>query len=127
MKKSEIISLINSLSSCNNLTGARFSYACARNVALLQPESKAFEETRKILVESYAKKNKDGKPEIKDNQYVLEDPALFQKEFAKLLDEEVDIKLFQIDFSEVPEGINVAQMQGILPIIKQEETKKAKK
>lgn len=119
MKKSEIVSLINSLSTLNNLTGAKFSYAIARNLNLLKPEGVKFEEARKSLIESYAKKDKDGNLEIKEGQYIIKKQDEFQVEFAKLLEEEVEIKLFQIESNEIPSNISVQQMQGILPIIKE--------
>lgn len=117
MTNSEILSLVEALSKVSSLTGSKFSYAVARNIAILNPEVIKFEEARKALLNSFSKKDKEGKAEVKDNQYVLEDQEGFAKEFQKLAKEEVVVSLFKIEMNELPEGISGEQTIGIYPII----------
>lgn len=103
-----------------------------------------YEEARGALAESHSKKDKDGKPETFDNgnRFVIEDPSKFEeafkelrlkhkavisvrkkqeKEFNELLEEKVEIELFMIPQSYLPEDISTKQMVAILPIVKEKE------
>ena len=130
MTNSEIVNLFNNLTEPKNnfssLTGSKFQYALVRNMAILKPFAISCEEARKTLLDSFAKKDKEKKPiletikvgEIEQQQYVLEDPIKFQKEFQALLQEEVKVDLFQFDLFEVPPTITGDQMGIIYPLIK---------
>lgn len=99
MKKSEVIRLYRALNQLGNLSGVKFTYAVARNIAALKSEIESlekatvasleyqeFDKLRVELVEKHAKKNDKGKPIIEGNTYVLEDEKAFNKAFDKLRD-----------------------------------------
>lgn len=63
-----------------------------RFIKLLQEQLKEVEEERKQLAEEFSRKDKNGKPIIEDNKYVLENEKEFYKEFNELMDEEFIIE-----------------------------------
>jgi len=129
MNKQDCLNLFQALQQVGTLTGQRFSYCVARNLSILKPEVKQFEESRQALLVSHSKKDKDGKPiiletkdkdgNITDSKYDIADQEKLEKDFQELTQEETekDIKLFMVDIAEVPQAITVQQMNGILPII----------
>jgi hypothetical protein len=122
MTKEEIVNLYDSLTSCNNLSGKKFSYCLARNLNLLKNNVIKFEEERKLLLESFSEKDETGKPIIKDNKYNIKDLDSYNKEFNTLKEEKEEVNLFKISMEEIPENITVSQMSGIFPIIEVMET-----
>ena len=133
MTNLEIYSLLVALQQVGNLSGAKFSYAVARNINLLSPKIKEYEANRIALLESMVKKGKDKKPimeDIKDQpgqkKYVLEDETLFNTELKKLQEEDAgDVKLFMLNVADLPQAITAQQTTGIISIIK-DETKNGK-
>lgn len=107
MTKGENINLFNVLSDkkLGQLSGAKFAYAVAKNLGLLQPEIDAlkkaleasdefqkYDEARVELAKSHAKKNDKGEPETTKNAqgqetFVLEDQEAFDKAFEALKEE----------------------------------------
>lgn len=125
MKREEIIQLIRNFGEVKDLQGLKFAYAVARNINILKPEFERYEKDRIALAETYAKKDKDGKPETKDNTYVFEDVKLFQEELKKLNEETIDINLYMVDYKDVPSNISAGQLSSIFSIVKDvEEPKK---
>ena len=103
-------------------------------------EFKEYENKRIELAIKYAKKDSKGDPTIANNEYVLEDKKGFDKqikelqkgydkaikerekqfeEYNKLLEEDVDIKLYQIELDNLPKEITPQQMSAILSIVKE--------
>lgn len=86
---------------------AKVSYAIARNLKLLEKEYKDLEEQRLKICESYADKDKDGKAVTRQKDgntvYVFSEEAQEQlnKEYAELLDEEIDIDIHTVDVKEL--------------------------
>lgn len=109
------------------------------------PEFAEFEEKRIELAKKYAKKNDKGEFELIDGpegkSFSVEDKDGFNKEFESLkaeyketldarekqkvdfenlLKEEIELDLYTIPFSSVPEDIKADQMSGLLPIIEED-------
>jgi len=103
MKKSEVLLLYRSLNQLGALSGAKFSYAIAKNINILKGEVEAldkalepdekfqeFEKQRVALLEKYAEKDDTGKPKKEgteggSEQYVMGDNLKrFEKEFEVL-------------------------------------------
>jgi len=107
----------------------------------LKPDFEAYENERQPLAEKYAVKV-DGKPQQKVeggvSKFVIKDQRAFDskfktlkkkhkkaidnrekqlKEFQLLLEEKVEIELYQVMLKDVPEGISAKQMSSILPIV----------
>jgi polyribonucleotide nucleotidyltransferase len=152
MNKQEILNLYRALNGLGNLSGAKFAYAVAKNINLIKSEIEAlekastpsdefkkFDEARVKLAEEFAKKDKDGKAETKDNAYVIEDQKAFDKafeklrkeyketvearetqmkQFSELLKEESTVELYALkSLDEVPKEITAAQMFILMPIM----------
>lgn len=80
----------------------KISYAIMRNIEALEKEFSAFEKQRIELCKTYANKDEDGNPVIKDGSYdipsdVRED---FNNELKELSDEEVEIDIRTISAEE---------------------------
>lgn len=118
LKRFEVINLIRNFGEVKDLQGLKFAYAVARNINILKPEFERYEKDRIALAETCAKKDKDGKPETKDNTYVFEDLKLFQEELQKLNDEAIDIDLYMVDYKDVPTNISAGQLSSIFQIVK---------
>ena len=96
MTKSEVLQLYNNLNQLGKLSGVKFSYAVARNLALLKPEVEAINKTlepskeflewdkeRVALAQEYSKKDEKDKPIVEGNRYVMENEKTFNKELEK--------------------------------------------
>ena len=80
----------------------KISYAIMRNIEALEKEFSSFEKQRIELCETYANKDSDGNPVIKDGAYdipsdVRED---FNNELKELSDEEIDIDIRMVSAEE---------------------------
>lgn len=80
----------------------KISYAIMRNIEALEKEFSAFEKQRIELCKTYANKDEDGNPVIKDGSYdipsdVRED---FNNELKELSDEEIDIDIRTVSAEE---------------------------
>ena len=130
MTNSECVNLFTNLQDKELLSfsGSKFSYALIRNLNILKPLVAAYEESRKALLESFAKKDKEKKPMLEtvkvggidQQQYVLENPEKFQKEIQNLLLEEVAVNLYKVELSEMPKDITPVKLAGIFDIVKEE-------
>lgn len=124
---------------------ARNTIIVDREIEVFQTTIKASNDfieydTKRIeLAKECAKKDDKGEPMIKDNSYILENQKEFDRKiellkkdykeaveerekqinaFNDFLEEESNVNLYMINFSDVPENINVGQMVGISCIIK---------
>ncbi|MEG0078222.1 DUF1617 family protein [Enterococcus sp.] len=83
--------IVNAADFLNGITmKGKLSIARSRMIQILDKKQKEFAEDRKAIVESYAEKDKDGKPKLKsDNTYELsvEGNTEASKEITKLLEE----------------------------------------
>jgi hypothetical protein len=129
MKNQEILSLYENLHQLN-LKGVKFSYAVAKNIALLKPEVeslqkaieqsedfKKFEQERVELAKKHAKKNENGEPIEEKGQYIIEDKEAFKKDFTDLKEknkEVVEAREEQIkEFNELLEKENEIKFHKI--------------
>ena len=127
---------------------ARNSVIVDREIENFQAVTKAskefqeYDQKRIELAQSMARKDKDGKPVVENNAYVPENQKEFDKkiealkgeykeavaegekqikDFNEFLEKESDIKLYMINFSDIPETITAGQLMGIMPIVKDED------
>lgn len=151
MKNKELIDLFQALQNLKGLTGVKFTYAVAKNLNLLLPEVKAIETAsasteayqeydtkRAELAKKHAKKDANDKPISENNQFIIDDMPVFDKELKalkeehkeaiekrkeqikeldELLEKESSVTLHKIKLEDVPEAITTEQMTGIYPII----------
>lgn len=96
MKNKDVLNLYEALLGLN-LKGAKFSYAIARNIAILKPEVeslyksqemtkdfKEYDEKRIELAKMHSKKDEIGNPMVENNAYILNDKDAFAKAFEDL-------------------------------------------
>ena len=151
-KRKEFINLYQMLGYLGELTGARFTYTISKNKEILKKvveeiQKKAemhenyreYEKERVDLNEKYAKRDKDGNPEVKDKNYVIKDKVKFEEEVEKLKEKhkdaiaereqqrkdveelankEITLDLKTIPLSIVPDKVTVDQMDVLSILIK---------
>lgn len=80
----------------------KISYAIMRNIEALEKEFSSFEKQRIELCKTYANKDSDGNPVIKDGAYDIPPVAKedFNNELKELSDEEVDIDIRTVSAEE---------------------------
>ncbi len=150
-KRKEFINLYQMLGYLGELTGAKFTYTISKNKEILKKvveeiQKKAemhenyreYEKERVELNEKYAKRDKDGNPEVKDKNYVIKDKAKFEEEVEKLkkkhkdaieqreqqredidklADEEITLELKTLPIGIIPNEITVDQMEVLSMLI----------
>lgn len=100
----------------------------------------AYEKERIELAKKFAEKDKDGNPKIEGNHFVLADIKKFEKDFLKLqkqcepaiekrkeqekeyeklLKENIEINLHKIKMADVPQDISPEQLEGIFAVIEE--------
>lgn len=121
MKNKELFALSNGIQLCGELKGIKVAFALAKNAKIIAREMEPLLESIKKLQEDNAKKDKDGKPIIKDNVYEIEDLEKFNEEYKKLMDIEVEITLHKIKEEDLPNDISTTQMSIILDLIENKE------
>lgn len=151
MTNKDKIRLYNSLSSLN-VKGVKFNYAVAKNISILEKDIEAFKKVlepkesyttydkeRAELAIKHSKKDKDGNPEVKDKNYVIEDEAKFEKafntlkethkeaiaereaqveEYNKLLDEDSSVELYMIPKEELSDDLSTQELLSVIQIVK---------
>ena len=136
--------LLQGALACQDCKGLKFAYALQKNIRLIKQEmnrlfdimkpSEEFNEydkEREKLAEKFAKKDKDGKPVIKDDKYVIPKRKQFDKELEELqekyakpfkeqeeknalfnekLEEECTIKFHKISEKDLPENMSAREL-----------------
>lgn len=105
----------------------KLGYAIARNFESLQKEVSVYDKERQKLIAEYAKKDDEGKPVIKNNEYQFDNDVkeTFIAELDELQDSDVKIDLVkvsvdQIEKCDTQEKYHVptnAEMTGLLFMI----------
>ncbi|OGW36134.1 MAG: hypothetical protein A2X58_08625 [Nitrospirae bacterium GWC2_56_14] len=104
MKKKDLFMLLQGLNDVADFSGAKFAYAIAKNIKLVEDEcnllrgltkpNDAFMEyngKREALAQKYCEKNEDNTPKTNDNEYVMGVGKLkFKQEHSALLIEYAD-------------------------------------
>lgn len=87
----------------------KMRWGLIRNKELLAGAFKSLNEIRTELVEKYAVKDKDGKPELKDDGLswnLGDNEEKFTEDFLPTLNEEVEVALHMIDINDFPAQYN---------------------
>ena len=98
MTNQEILNFAN-LALGNKHLPVKIAYAIQKNAEAIKPALTAYDGIRKDKLESYSKKDEEGKPIITDNSYTIEDVESFNADMTELLaiETEVDIQKVKID------------------------------
>ena len=126
MTNQSVLDLVEALEKVGNLKGEKFVYCVARNNNLLRPILKNYIEARKVLQESFAKKDEKGEPILLDDKdqfgrptkkYDIEDMKSFNEKLEELLKEETEVKLYRINQDILPADITADQLTGIMDLV----------
>ena len=126
MTNQSILDIAESLEKVGQLKGEKFVYCIARNNNILRPIVKKYIEDRKVLQESFAKKDEKGEPILLDDKgnfgrptkkYDIEDMKTFNKKLEELLKEEVEVKLYRIPQDILPADITSEQLTGLMELV----------
>ena len=75
----------------------KLAYAISKNLAKLEAEVKAIEETRLNIIQEYAVKDENGEPVIKENNYDLgNNVEVFTEEFQNFMSTETEVDIFTV-------------------------------
>lgn len=92
----------------------KLAYAIGKNLMALQEAAELIERQRVAIAESYAKKDEEGKPIVKDNSYDMENMEAFKTEFGEFLAEEEEIEVRTVPVS-VLEMLDEARFYALSP------------
>ena len=102
MKNSEIVAFLNI---CTDLRQkrlpVRLAYAIKKNTAAVQEAASAYLSEREELIARYAKKDENGKYLEKDNCYIMDDKAGFEKDMEELLEIETKVEIHTVSITVV--------------------------
>jgi hypothetical protein len=100
MTNQEIINFANMMLGDKHLP-VKFAFAIHKNAKTIEPALKAYNETRKGLIEQYAKKDDEGKPIIEDDKYTVENVEQFNADMNDLLTEETEVEIHKVSVDEL--------------------------
>lgn len=75
----------------------KLSFALKLNKDILKGPAEAYDLQRKELVEKYAEKDKNGKPVIENNNYIIKDREALTNDMNELLNMEVEANVKTVD------------------------------
>jgi len=99
MTNQEIINFANTTLGGKHLP-VKIAYAIHKNARTVEGALKAYDETRKSLIEQYAKKDAEGKPIVEDENYIIENVDDFNADMADLLAEKTEVEIQKVHFDE---------------------------
>lgn len=80
----------------------KIAYAVAKNLLKLETETKLIEERRMEMVNTYAMKDEENQPVVKDGKYELGDnEEIFNKEYSEFLETETEVDIHTISCAEL--------------------------
>lgn len=133
VKKHDIIAIFRCLNELSELSGnIKFAYGIAKNRNILKAEvenlQNAFDQKRKVLVESFAEKDENDQPktftgENGMQEYVIPEHAKellnveyqnLMTQYNEILTEEVDLEFYNIQMENFPDGIKPFQVELLI-------------
>jgi len=117
MRVADLRILFERLFVCSNLRGVKVAYALVKNERIIHQVMKpVWKEINELHLKNC--KMKDGKPVIKDDKFVMKNPAKHDEEYLQIANREIDVELHMITMADLPNDITAEQMAIILPMIK---------
>lgn len=99
MTNQEILNFANSMFG-NKRLPVKIAYAISKNVNAVADAMKAYDETRKNLLDQFAKKDEKGEPVINNGQYEIEDAEGWNNEIRELLETETEVQVHTVSIDE---------------------------
>lgn len=100
IKNRELLNFVNSQLG-NKRLPVKLMFAITANVEEAEGKIKAYEDSRKKLIDQYAKKDENGEPIVKGNSYVFEDQDKWTEVISDLLEMEVEMNMTVVSLDEV--------------------------
>ncbi len=99
----------------------KVSYAITKNLRMMEPEIKLYDEERTKLLEKHGDK-------AENNTYKIpkEHMEAWEKDIADLLDVDVTVTVHQVDISNFTDGIEPVVMEALEFMIKEEKQEESK-
>ncbi len=131
MKLLQLINAERALGTLGNTKGLSSitAYRISKNIKAILEEIKTYNDTRTKMCEEYADKDKEGKPIIKDNKYIMstEKEIQLNEELGKLLNEDVDIQIKKVSLVDINKaGLSPLELDSIEFMLDLEEDKEEK-
>ena len=146
MKKKELFELYHGLKSVEKFSGVKFAYAVAKNLRNIEPllkeiekdylpskEFLEFEEERLQIAKTFSNEQDNNmiwvpkenieefskllEPIIEKYKDVINQKEINDREYQKIIEEEIEISLYKIHIDNLPNDINAEQIQSIMSII----------
>lgn len=95
----EIIKFANMMLGDKRLP-VKIAFAIHKNARVFEPAMKAYSETRKTLIEQYAKKDEEGNPIIENDEYTIIGVEQFNADMEELLTEEIEVEVHKVHADE---------------------------
>ena len=100
----------------------KVSYWLKRALVDLSKEFAPFEESRQDLIKKYAEKDEAGELIVEDGQYVIPDMEAFNREYAELAEQEIEIKYEPLGIDQFEDAkISGVDLMKLGRLIKDEE------
>lgn len=113
MKGKEIIARHNALIKgvIDQVYPPKLNYILSRNMKKMEEEIKNYEEERKKICERLAKKDKNGRPVIKEGKYDLtkENERILNDEVNELLEMDVEINIQSVEIEPILEQCDAVE------------------
>jgi len=123
VKAGEIRGIVEAIDKTANLKlPIKISYWLARTAKQLDPEFRAFEESRLKLIQAHAEKDDEGKVvPAGEGQVKIVDAEKFNEEYSEIADQEIEIKMDPIALDALGDiDIEPAVVHGLLPLLKED-------
>jgi len=99
MTNQEILNFANSMFGNKHLP-VKIAYAISKNANAVADAVKAYDDTRKKLLDQFAKKDENGEPIITNGQYDIEDAEKWNEEIRELLETETEVAIHTVSIDE---------------------------
>ena len=118
LKRSELPGMYGAINAnLKAFTGAKLTYAIAKNLRTLKAEVDLVNETRINLCKSWASKDEDGEPMTEGDQFVIPDEEGFEEEIQKLFSEDTDLELHAVKQEDLNDELTGDLVSLILPFV----------
>lgn len=100
IKNRELINFVNSQLGNKHLP-VRVMFAISANAEEADGKLKAYEESRKKLIDKHARKDENGEPVVEGTDYVFNDQDKWTEDIQELLNIEVDVNIITVKLEDI--------------------------
>lgn len=100
IKNRELLNFVNSQLGSKHLP-VKLMFAISANAAEVDGKLKAYDESKKKLVDKYVKKDENGEPIIEGNNYIFDDPVKWNEGITELLEMEFEANIVTVKLDDI--------------------------